>query len=119
MTSKRNDAFDMMKVKHAMSRNNKTIAFPCVLKTIISHTHRDDKTFARNDKQIRATLRAKSINDHIRNTSWIATNMREYDAIRRAYDARYDASFARAKRVTKSRVAPNVVVVDDNANVDA
>lgn len=96
-----------------MSRN-KTIEFPCVLKTIISHTHRDDKTFAKNDKQIRATLRAKNINNHIRNTSWIATNMREYDAIRRAYDARYDATFARKARTTKRVTTSNV----ENANVE-
>lgn len=93
-----------------------SIVFPIVLKSIIAHTHRDDKTFAKNDKQIRATLRAKSINNHIRNTSWIATNMREYDAIRRAYDNAYNATCERAKkRVTKSRVVANV---DDVANVE-
>ena len=94
--------------------NANAIAFPIVLKTIISHTFRDDKTFTKNDKQIRATLRAKNVNDHIRNTSWIATNSREYDAIRRAFDLKYDALCAtRAKRVTKTRVAPNV-----DANVE-
>jgi len=100
-----------------MSRKNNanSIVFPIVLKSIIAHTYRDDKTFAKNDKQIRATLRAKNVNDHIRNTSWIATNMREYDAIRRAYDLRYDASCVnRAKRVTKTRVAKS----NDVANVD-
>lgn len=101
-----------------MSRN-KTIEFPCVLKTIIAHTYRDDKTFAKNDKQIRATLRAKNINNHIRNTSWIATNMREYDAIRRAYDTRYDATFNAKrntrKRVTKSNDVANVETNDANA----
>lgn len=98
-----------------MSRKT-NIEFPCVLKTIISHTHRDDKSFARNDKQIRSTLRAKLHAMHVRNTSWIATNMREYDAIRRAYDARYDASMQR-KRVTSSRkrVTKSIDVVE---NVD-
>lgn len=95
-----------------MSRknNNASIVFPIVLKSIIAHTYRDDNTFAKNDKQIRATLRAKNVNNHIRNTSWIAMNMREYDAIRRAYDLKYDARCANAtkrnttKRVTKSNV---------------
>lgn len=98
-----------------MSRKNnaQSIAFPCVLKTIISHTHRDDKTFAKNDKQIRATLRAKLSDTHVKNTSWIATNMREYDRIRRAYDARYDATCNnRAKRNTKSNATPNVENVE-------
>lgn len=99
-----------------MSRN-KTIEFPIVLKTIISHTHRDDKTFAKNDKQIRAILRAKNVNDHIRNTSWIATNMREYDAIRRAYDMRYDATF-NAKRNAKKRVTKTNVDVVNVENVE-
>lgn len=99
-----------------MSRN-KTIEFPIVLKTIISHTHRDDKTFAKNDKQIRAILRAKNVNDHIRNTSWIATNMREYDAIRRAYDMRYDATF-NAKRNAKKRVTKSNVDVVNVENVE-
>lgn len=105
------------KAKHDMSKtNNNSIAFPCVLKTIISHTHRDNKTFAKNDKQIRATLRAKLSDAHVKNTSWIATNMREYDRIRRAYDTQYDASCVnRAKRATKSRATPNVDVVTNDA----
>lgn len=87
-----------------MSRNAANIVFPVVLKTIISHTHRDDKSFAKNDKQIRATLRAKLSDSHVRNTSWIANNMREYDAIRTAYDNAYATRLANArKRNTKTR----------------
>ena len=92
-----------------MSRNaNQTMQFPIVLKTIIAHTHDDDATFARNDKQIRATLRAKLNDKHVKNTSWIATNMREYDAIRCAYDAKYATRVANArKRVAKKNDAPS------------
>lgn len=100
-----------------MSRknNNASIVFPIVLKTIIAHTYRDDATFAKNDKQIRATLRAKNVNNHIRNTSWIAMNMREYDAIRRAYDLKYDAKcVASSKRHTKTRVAKTSNVETSN-----
>jgi hypothetical protein len=108
---------DHMKVINDMTRNAKTIEFPIVLKSIISHTLRDDKTFTKNDKQIRATLRAKLADKHVKNTSWIATNMREYDAIRRAYDMRYDASMINAnKRASKRDAKTNV---DNVADVDA
>lgn len=99
-----------MKAKHNMSRNNSSIVFPVVLKTIISHTHRDDKAFAKNDKQVRATLRAKGVNNHIRNTSWIATNMREYDAIRTAYDAAYAARIAKPAKAPRVKKAEQVNV---------
>lgn len=109
-----------------MSRNAKndakTIVFPCVLKTIISHTMRDDKTFTKNDKQIRAILRAKFNDAHVKNTSWIATNMREYDALRRAYDRAYDATLNNVKKVRtntrKANTKTNVDVVTHD-NVDA
>ena len=102
-----------------MSRNNKTIVFPCVLKTIIAHTHNDDATFSRNDKQIRSTLRAKLNDRHVKNTSWIAMNLRDYDAIRCAYDHAYATRQANTrKRATSSRkraTSSNDVIV----NVDA
>lgn len=109
-----------MKVKHDMSRktNAQSIVFPIVLKSIIAHTHRDTKTFALNDKQIRAKLRVALATSHVRNTSWIAANMREYDAIRCAYDNAYATSRANAR---KRNAKTNVVAtnVDDNVNVDA
>lgn len=107
MTSKRNDAFDIMKVINAMTRKTtNAIVFPCVLKTIISHTHRDDATFTRNDKQIRATLRAKFADAHVKNTSWVASNMRDYDRIRSAFDNAYATRIANArKRAPKSTPA--------------
>lgn len=81
----------------------KSITFPVVLKTIISDVHRDNKSFTLNDKQIRSRLRAK-VPAHIRNTSWVANNQRDYDAIRSAFDATYAAKVAkpaRAPRVAK------------------
>lgn len=85
-----------------MSRNsNRT--FPVVLKSIISDAHKSNPSFTLNDKQIRSRLRAKFADTHIRNTSWIATNSREYDAIRSAFDAKYAASIAKPARVRKPR----------------
>ena len=90
-----------------MSRNsNKTRSFPIVLKTIIDDAHRDNKSFTLNDKQIRSRLRAKFNDTHIKNTSWIATNSREYDALRCAFDVQYANAKANAKkRATKKNVA--------------
>jgi hypothetical protein len=97
-----------------MSRN-RSIKFPCVLKSIIADTHRDDKTFTLNDKQIRSRLRAKFNDTHVKNTSWIATNMREYDALRCAFDARYANAKANArKRSTPKRNATSNDVVETN-----
>lgn len=107
---------------------NRTIVFPCVLKTIISHTHDDDATFTKNDKQIRATLRATFRDDHVKNTSWIVANMREYERVRRAYDRVFDHACiarddnAKAQRAnarkTKSRKDDAQTNVDDVVNVD-
>ena len=100
-----------------MSRNNKTRSFPCVLKSIINDAHNDDKSFTLNDKQIRSRLRAKFADAHIKNTSWIATSSREYDAIRCAFDARYANTIANArKRNAKKRDATSN---DANATNDA
>lgn len=81
----------------------KNATFPIVLKSIINDAHKDNKSFTLNDKQIRSRLRAK-VASHIRNTSWVANNQREYDAIRAAFDSTYAARIAkpaRAKRATK------------------
>jgi hypothetical protein len=83
----------------------KNASFPIVLKTIINDAHKDNKSFTLNDKQIRSRLRAK-VPSHIRNTSWVANNQRDYDAIRSAFDTTYAARVAkpaRAKRARKSR----------------
>lgn len=81
-----------------MSRNTtKNRVYPIVLKSIIADAHRDNKSFTLNDKQIRSRLRAKFADAHIKNTSWIATSSREYDAIRCAFDVQY------ANRVASSR----------------
>lgn len=94
--------------------NTKSRSFPIVLKSIIADAHRDNKNFTLNDKQIRSRLRAKFNDTHIKNTSWIATNSREYDAIRCAFDVAYANARANArKRTTKKNDATtNVDVVD-------
>lgn len=88
----------------------KNATFPIVLKTIINDAHRDNKTFTLNDKQIRSRLRTK-VAAHIRNTSWVANNQREYDAIRCAFDATYATRIAnaskRASRKTSKTNATN------------
>lgn len=101
-----------MKVTHVMSRNNSTRTFPVVLKSIIADAHKSNPTFTLNDKQIRSRLRAKFADSHIRNTSWIATSSREYDAIRSAFDAKYAASIAKPARVRRPRVAKTPATVE-------
>ena len=110
MTSKRNDAPRYKKGLNEMSR--KSIAFPCVLKTIINDTHRDDKAFTLNDKQIRSRLRAKFNDAHVKNTSWVANNVREYNAIRATFDARFAQSLTRKPR-TKKASTKNVEPVSE------
>jgi hypothetical protein len=83
--------------------NRKTRSFPIVLKSIIDDAHKDNKSFTLNDKQIRSRLRAKLNASHIKNTSWVANNAREYDAIRAAFDAAYAAKIAKPARVRRSR----------------
>lgn len=105
--------------KSNAKRNTSNRAFPCVLKSIINDAHNDDASFALNDKQIRSRLRAKFNDAHIKNTSWIATSSREYDALRCAFDASYRALCERrAKRVTTKRATKSNVVVVTN-DVDA
>jgi hypothetical protein len=98
-----------------MSRN-RSRSFPCVLKTIINDAHKDNKSFTLNDKQIRSRLRAK-INTHMKNTSWVANNQREYDAIRCAFDASYASRMTRKPRTRKSTSnATNVETSNETTN---
>lgn len=85
-----------------MMSRNKSHVFPCVLKTIIRDAHNDTKTFSLNDKQIRSRLRAK-IATHMKNTSWVANNQREYDAIRCAFDVAYANRIANARKRTSRK----------------
>ena len=112
MTSKRNDAHRYIEGINDMSRN--AMNFPVVLKSIINDAHKSNKSFTLNDKQIRSRLRAKFADAHIKNTSWVATNKREYDAIRCAFDTQYASSMTRKPRTSK-RVAKS----NDVANVEA
>lgn len=100
-----------------MSRKNNTQSrsYPIVLKSIIADAHRDNKNFTLNDKQIRSRLRAKFVDTHIKNTSWIATNSREYDAIRCAFDVAYANARANARKRTSKRETKS----NDVANVEA
>lgn len=88
-----------------MSKSNtKTRVFPIVLKTIIDDAMRDKTIVDDNAKKIRAKLRVALANDHVKNTSWIATNAREYDRIRCAFDTQYATRIANArKRNAKKR----------------
>lgn len=97
-------------------RNAKSIVFPCVLKTIINDAMRDKTIVDDNAKKIRAKLRVAFRDTHHKNTSWIAMNMRDYDAIRDVFDNVYrERRVASRKRNAKKNVAPS----HDVANVDA
>lgn len=89
----------------------KNATFPIVLKTIINDAHKDNKSFTLNDKQIRSRLRAK-VAAHIRNTSWVANNQREYDAIRAAFDTAYAAKIAKPVRARRTTKKANVETTD-------
>lgn len=101
-----------------MSKNNtKSRVFPIVLKTIIDDAMREKTIVDDNAKKIRAKLRVAFANEHVKNTSWIATNAREYDRIRCAFDAKYATRIANArKRKTKSNDA---TTNDTTTNVEA
>lgn len=91
----------------------KNANFPVVLKTIINDAHKDNKSFTLNDKQIRSRLRSR-INAHVRNTSWIANNQREYDAIRCAFDVAYATRIANAsKRTTRKNAKTTTPETND------
>lgn len=101
-----------------MSKSNtKTRVFPIVLKTIIDDAMRE-KTIVNDDaKKIRAKLRVAFANEHVKNTSWIATNAREYDRIRCAFDNVYATKIANArKRNAKKRETTTNDVETSNAN---
>jgi len=89
----------------------KNATFPIVLKSIINDAHKDNKSFTLNDKQIRSRLRAK-VASHIRNTSWVANNQREYDAIRSAFDTTYAARIAKPARAKRATKKANVETTD-------
>jgi hypothetical protein len=97
-----------------LNMSRKTSNFPVVLKTIINDAHRDNKSFTLNDKQIRSRLRAK-VASHVRNTSWVANNQREYDAIRCAFDNAYASKIAKPARARKSRKSTTPVVETNDA----
>lgn len=98
--------------------NAKTIAFPCVLKTIIDHAMSQKTIVDDNAKKIRAKLRVALRDHHVKNTSWIATNMREYDAIRCAFDARYadQRANARKRNAKKNDAKTNATNETQNEN---
>lgn len=99
--------------------NAKTRVFPIVLKTIIDDAMRDKTIIDDNAKKIRAKLRVAFRDTHAKNTSWVASTQREYDAIRCAFDVAYATRIANArKRVTKTR-AKNDAQSNDAPNIDA
>ena len=97
-----------------MSRkvNTKTRVFPIVLKTIIDDAMRERTINDDNAKKIRAKLRVAFRDQHVKNTSWIATNTREYDAIRCAFDHVYRDRIANARK-RKSRAKSNANASND------
>ena len=101
-----------------MSRSTtKTRVFPIVLKTIIDDAMREKTIVDDNAKKIRAKLRVAFRETHAKNTSWVANTQREYDAIRCAFDARYNERMTNArKRNAKKRDA---TTNDANANENA
>ena len=97
--------------------STKTRVFPIVLKTIIDDAMREKTINDDNAKKIRAKLRVAFRDTHAKNTSWVATTSREYDAIRCAFDARYRERMTQSrKRVAKKNVATsNVETTNENA----
>lgn len=67
--------------------------FPIVLKTIINDAMNEKTIVDDNDKKIRAKIRANAnaieTTQHIKNTSHVARNQNEYDALRCAFDRVY------------------------------
>lgn len=100
-----------------MSRkaNTKSRVFPIVLKSIIDDAMRERTINDDNAKKIRAKLRVAFRDTHAKNTSWVATNAREYDALRCAFDANYATRIANARK----RNAKKNVAQTNDANVDA
>lgn len=98
-------------------RNAKTRVFPIVLKTIIDDAMRDETIVDDNAKKIRAKLRVAFREQHAKNTSWVANNQREYDALRCAFDTRYRERMTNArKRNTKKNDAITNATTTTNEN---
>lgn len=102
--------------KHNMTKKiNNSREFPIVLKTIINDAMRDKTIVDDNAKKIRARLRVALNDAHVKNTSWIAMNARDYDRIRCAFDAKYAQRLVDArKRNTRKNVTPS-----NETNVEA
>jgi len=100
-----------MKANHAMTKSaNATMTFPVVLKTIHDHIVRDVPNSTLDTKKMRVKLRARPPFDHDANAAWIATNARDYDAIRSLFDPSYAARIAKPARVRKPRAKSNDAV---------
>lgn len=107
-----------------------TRVFPIVLKTIINDAMNDKTIVDDNDKKIRAKIRANAhaieTTQHIKNTSHVARNQIEYDALRCAFDRVYaqrlidandNAKIERANALRAKRDAKRNATND--ANIDA
>ena len=88
-----------------MTRKTKTTTvatrvFPVVLKTIINDAMTEKTIVDDNDKKIRAKIRANAdaiaATAHIKNTSHVAHDQRQYDALRCAFDRVYAQRLADA-----------------------
>lgn len=91
-------------------KTNTARTFPIVLKTIVSDAVAQ-KTLSETNadpKKIRAKLRVAFRDVHAKNTSWVANNAREYDAIRSAFDANYALRIAKPARKTRAKPAARV-----------
>jgi len=93
-----------------MSRKNNTTSrtFPIVLKSIINDAMNDKTIVDDNAKKIRAKIRANenaiTKTSHVKNTSHVAHNQTQYDALRCAFDNVYAQRLIDAKkRNTTSR----------------
>jgi hypothetical protein len=77
-----------------------------VLKTIHNDILKDDKNSTLTTKQMRAKLRVKMADVHVRNSSWIFTDA-QYDEVRAMFDPKYAAKLERAaKRKTTTKRKP-------------
>jgi hypothetical protein len=108
------------KTTNARKANMQTRVFPIVLKTIIDDAMREKTINDDNAKKIRAKLRVAFRETHAKNTSWVATNSREYDAIRCAFDARYNerliASRKRSSRKANAKMNDDATTTTTNEN---
>lgn len=130
IASKRNDAIDNVKAKHAMTnarknvttkRNTKIVETPTiVLKTLHNDIMRDNANATIDTKKMRVWLRANMRDVHEHNASWIFTQS-QYDVVRSHFDAKYRERIERAnKRNAKSNATPRKrnTKSNDVANVE-